>query len=74
MSRKASETTGNAFSSRKLRKRQKTWEQQRLYSIKNPLMGKAVANPYGGGRVSAGPPPIGVPPANLQYNNVDDVP
>lgn len=59
---------------KKLRKRQKTWEQQRLYSIKNPLMGKAVANPYGGGRVSAGPPPIGVPPANLQYNNVDDVP
>ncbi|EEC18238.1 cadherin-repeats domain-containing protein [Ixodes scapularis] len=51
----------------------KTWEQQRLYSIKNPLMGKAVGNPYGG-RVSAGPPPIGVPPPNLQYNNVDDVP
>ncbi|CAN7991132.1 unnamed protein product, partial [Ixodes pacificus] len=38
---------------KKLRKRQKTWEQQRLYSIKNPLMGKAVGNPYGG-RVSAG--------------------
>jgi len=32
---------------RKSRKRQTTWEQQRLYNIKNPLMGKAAANPYG---------------------------
>lgn len=31
---------------RKLKKRQTSWEQQRLYNIKNPLMGKSVANPY----------------------------
>jgi hypothetical protein len=31
---------------RKLKKRQTSWEQQRLYNIKNPLMGKATANPY----------------------------
>lgn len=32
---------------RKLKKRQTSWEQQRLYNIKNPLMGKPIANPYG---------------------------
>ncbi|XP_064457801.1 protocadherin Fat 3-like [Ornithodoros turicata] len=57
---------------KKLRKRQKTWEQQRLYSIKNPLMGKGAGNPYGG-RIPGGPP-VGAPASNLQYNNVDDVP
>ena len=31
---------------RKLKKRQTSWEQQRLYNIKNPLMGKSAANPY----------------------------
>lgn len=31
----------------KLKKRQTSWEQQRLYNIKNPLMGKPIANPYG---------------------------
>ncbi|RWS30694.1 protocadherin Fat 4-like protein, partial [Leptotrombidium deliense] len=31
----------------KMRKRQTSWEQQRLYSIKNPLMAKTVGNPYG---------------------------
>lgn len=34
-------------SCRKLKKRQTSWEQQRLYNIKNPLMGKSTANPYG---------------------------
>ncbi|RWS16902.1 protocadherin Fat 4-like protein, partial [Dinothrombium tinctorium] len=32
---------------RKMRKRQTSWEQQRLYSIKNPLMSKTLGNPYG---------------------------
>lgn len=30
----------------KLKKRQTSWEQQRLYNIKNPLMGKSAANAY----------------------------
>ncbi|GFY64501.1 cadherin-89D [Trichonephila inaurata madagascariensis] len=32
---------------RKVRRRHTSWEQQRLYNIKNPLMGKSIGNPYG---------------------------
>ncbi|GIY14252.1 cadherin-89D [Caerostris extrusa] len=31
----------------KVRRRHTSWEQQRLYNIKNPLMGKSIGNPYG---------------------------
>ncbi|XP_054156169.1 protocadherin Fat 4-like isoform X2 [Oppia nitens] len=39
---------------RKLRQRQSSWEQQRLYNTKNPLMGKTLANPYGNRGVPVG--------------------
>ncbi|CAG2110072.1 unnamed protein product, partial [Medioppia subpectinata] len=39
---------------RKLRQRQSSWEQQRLYSTKNPLMGKTLGNPYGNRGVPVG--------------------
>ena len=37
-----------------MRQRQQSWEQQRLYSTKNPLMGKTLGNPYGNRGVPAG--------------------
>lgn len=39
---------------RKLRQRQQSWEQQRLYSTKNPLSGKGFANPYGNRGIPVG--------------------
>ncbi len=37
-----------------MRKRHTSWEQQRLYSVKNPLMGKAIGNPYGSRGIPVG--------------------
>jgi hypothetical protein len=37
-----------------MRQRQTSWEQQRLYSTKNPLMGKTIGNPYGNRGVPVG--------------------
>ncbi|GFT43260.1 hypothetical protein TNCV_2521061 [Trichonephila clavipes] len=37
----------NPMENVKVRRRPTSWEQQRLYNIKNPLMGKSIGNPYG---------------------------
>jgi len=51
-----------------MRQRQTSWEQQRLYSIKNPLMGKSVGNPYGNRGV-----PVGNGHSSSTYSTGDGV-